>query len=58
MFEMSFFLHAIPKSLTPFVDSVINDTLWQSVPSAIQALLQIGQLSNWRLINTIVFPIR
>ena len=55
MFKMSsFFLHADPKSLPPFVISIINDTLWQSVPCVSQALLQIGQVSNWRLINTIL----
>ena len=54
MFEMSsFFFHAGPKSLPPFVDSIINYTLRQSVPCVSQALLQIGHVSNWRLIYTI-----
>jgi len=55
MFEMSSFLfHSGPKSLPLFVDSIINDILQQSVPCVSQALLQIGHLSNWRLINTIL----
>ena len=55
MFEMSsFFLHASPKSLPPFLDSIINDTLRQSHPCVSQAVLQIGHISNWHLINTIL----
>ena len=55
VFKMSsFFLNTGPKSLPPFVDSIINDTLQQSVPSVSQALLQIGHVSNWRLINMIL----
>jgi len=55
VFEMSsFFLQASPKSLPPFLDSIISDTLQQSVPCVIQALLQIHHISNWHLINTIL----
>jgi len=55
MFEMSsFILHAGHKSLPPFVNSIINDTLQQSVPCVSQALFQIDHVSNWRLINTIL----
>ena len=58
MFEVSsFFLHAGPKSLLPFVVSIINDTLRQSIPSVSQALLQIGHVWNWSLINTILYNI-
>ena len=47
MFEMSaFFLRVGPKSLLPFVDSIINDTLWQSVPCVSQMLLQIGHITS------------
>ena len=55
IFEVSsLFLHVGSKSLLPFVDSIINDTLRQSVPCVCQALLQIGHVSNWRLMNTIL----
>ena len=55
VFKMSsFFLYTGPKSLPPFIDSVINDTLQQAVPCVRQALLQIGHVSNWRLIDTIL----
>jgi len=55
MFEMSsFLLNAGPKSIPPFVDSIITDTLQQSVPCISQALLQIGHVSNWCPINTIL----
>jgi len=56
MFEMSFFfIQAGPKSLPPFLESIIGDILQQSVPCVSQALLQIGHISNWRLINTILY---
>ena len=55
MFKISsFFLLANPKSLPPFVDSIISDSLQQSVPCVSQALLQIGHILNWHLINTIL----
>jgi len=50
----SFFLHTGPKSLPPFVVSIINDTVRQSVPCVSQAMRQIGHVSNWCLINTIL----
>ena len=53
----SFFLHTglqSCKSLLPFVDSIINDTLWQPIPCVSQALLQIGHVSNWPLTDTIL----
>ena len=55
MFEMfSFFLQAGPTSLPPFVDSIINDTMRQSVPCVSQALLQIGHVLKWHLMNIIL----
>ena len=55
MLEMSsFFFNAGLSLFCHFVDSIINDTLRQSVPCVIQALLQIGHVLNWRLINTIL----
>ena len=46
-------LHAGPKSLPSSV-ACMNDTLRQSVPCVSQSLLQIGHVSNWRLINTVL----
>ena len=58
MFEMSsFFLQAGLKSPPPFLDSIISDTLQQPILCVSHTLLQIGHISNWRLINTILHNI-
>ena len=53
----SFSFHGDPKSLPPFVDSILNNILRQAVACVSQALLQISQVSNWCLINTILHNI-
>jgi len=54
LLQQIFVLFSITQALSLLllfidVDCIINDTLRQSVPCVFQALLQISNISNWRL---------
>jgi len=52
VFKMSsFFIH---KGLPPFVNSIVHNAVRQTIPCVDQALSQIGYISIWRLIHTIL----
>jgi len=55
VFKMSsFFIHTGLNSILPLVSSIVHNALRQATPCVDQALSQIGHVSKWRLIHTIL----
>jgi len=42
------------QALTPFVDCVIDDGLLQPLPLVSQTLLQVGYVTDFRLVNSLL----